>query len=304
MYYYRAYTLLIESEFPFPELIPAEIDSEITGTPDLSIHFGEVPLNLENPTGCGVLYQASVNQFLLNLDHVARYLVLNGNEIIVQPASSSLESDVRVFLLGSCIGALLHQRGVLALHASGIGSEQGAVLFTGVSGAGKSTLLGELLNRGCSMMVDDVCAIVPDTQGFPVVLPAFPRTRLWADAAHKLSHDVSLMPRTRPTLEKFERQAFDQFWDAPAPLRRIYHLTANNRDALLLEPMKRFQIFNTVRYNTYRHLFLDGLEMRKPYFALISTVSSSVTMRRVVRPKGSFLLAELADLVMEDMACR
>lgn len=303
MYYYFAYNCLIKSAFQFPELIPASFDLVQTCIPDVTIHFGEVPVELENPTGRGVLYQASANQFLLNLDTVARYLVLNGNEIIVQPTPDALESDRRVFLLGSCIGALLHQRGVLALHASGIGSEDGAILFTGVSGAGKSTLLGELLNRGYHMMVDDVCAVVHDENNIPTILPAYPRTRLWADAAHKLSQDTSQMARTRPSLEKFERQVTDLFWNTPAPLRRIYHLTSTNSNDLRLEPMNRFEIFNTVRHNTYRQVFLDGLEMRKPHFDLVSSVTSSITMRRVLRPNESFLLSELADLILEDMAC-
>jgi hypothetical protein len=303
LYYYYAYTCLIESVFPFPEFVPVRAEKMKDAIPDITICYGEVPGELNNPTGCGELYQASLNQFLLKLDHIASYLVLNGNKIIVQPAPDSIESDIRVFLLGSCIGALLHQRGVLALHASGIGSESGAVLFTGVSGAGKSTLLGELLNRGCRMMVDDVCAVVNDNQGVPTILPAYPRTRLWADSAQKLSQDITEMPRTRPSMEKYERQASEFFWDTPAPLRRIYHLTNDNNNELRLLPMSRFEIFNTVRHNTYRQIFLDGLEMRKPHFDLVSSVTSSVTMRCVVRPNGSFLLKELADLVMKDMAC-
>ena len=57
------------------------------------------------------------------------------------PGRDLYESDVRVFLLGSCIGALLHQRGILVLHAGAIHTDKGAVLFTGPWGIGKSTLL-------------------------------------------------------------------------------------------------------------------------------------------------------------------
>ena len=109
-----------------------------------------------------MLYQATANQFLLKMDGGGRYLVQNGNEIIVEPAADSLASDVRVFLLGSCIGALLHQRGLLVIHAGAVYTEKGAVLFTGHSGCGKSTLLGELMRRGYKMMVDDVCAVTLD----------------------------------------------------------------------------------------------------------------------------------------------
>lgn len=190
---------------------------------------------------------------------------------------------------------------MLVLHASGIGTEKGAFLFTGPSGIGKSTLLGELLRRGHSMLVDDVCSITPDAAGYPIVQPAYPRTRVWADTARHLAVETEGLERTRPEMEKFERQIPEQFWDQPAPLRRIYHLTSNNKDDLDLKPLPRVQTFGLVLHNTYRHVFLDGLEMRKPHFDLVTAVASRVEVTRVVRPSGSFKLAELADLIEQDM---
>jgi len=301
MYQYRAYNLPILSELEFPEFLLQTPDVSLFATPPIRVCYGATPAALENPTGRGVLYQASANQFLLKLDSVARYLVCNGNEIVVEPAPGSLASDVRVFLLGSCLGALLHQRGVLVLHASGIGGETGAFLFTGPSGIGKSTLLGELLRRGHKMLVDDVCAVTPDGAGYPIVQPAYPRTRLWADSARKLMVETADLDRTRPDMEKYERQIPAQFWDQPAPLRRIYHLTSSNQDELRLAPLPRIQTFNAVLHNTYRHVFLDGLAMRQPHFDLVAAVASQVGVTRVVRPSGAFKLVELADLIEQDM---
>ncbi len=187
------------------------------------------------------------------------------------------------------------------LHASGIGGEKGAFLFTGPSGIGKSTLLGELLRRGHKMLVDDVCAVTPDEAGYPVVQPAYPRTRLWADAAGKLTVETDGLERTRPDMEKYERQMPEQFWDQPAPLLRIYHLTSTNKDELSLTPLPRVQTFSAVLHNTYRHVFLDGLDMRKPHFDLVTAVASRVGVTRVVRPNGAFKLVELADLIEQDM---
>ena len=296
---YKAYQLNIQAEFPIPEF-PA--GSDPAAAPDVIIRYGTIPDALENVTGKGVLYQASANQFLLRMDDIARYLVQNGNEIIVEPAANSLESDVRVFLLGSCIGALLHQRGLLVIHAGAVNTDKGAVLFTGHSGCGKSTILGELMRRGYKMMVDDVCAVTLDPAGLPLVLPGYPRTRLWLDAAKKLEQDVSTLERTRPTLEKYERQAPDQFHDQPAPLRRIYLLTSTNKDELKLEPMPRINTFSIVLNNTYRKQFLDGLEMRAPHFGLAAAVAKQSGVTRVTRPSQSFRLTELADLIEKDLA--
>jgi hypothetical protein len=299
MYVYQAYQLTIRADFPLPELLPGT-DSE--APPDVVIRYGPVPATLEGATGKGVLYQATSNRFLLAMDGVARYLVQDGNEIIVQPAPAGLDSDVRVFLLGSCLGALLHQRGLLVLHAGAVHTDQGAVLFTGPSGSGKSTLLGELLRRGHTMMVDDVCAVVLDPAGAPLVLPGYPRTRLWADAASKLQHDAGDMVRTRPSLEKYERQVAEQYWDQPAPLHRIYLLTAVNRDQLGLEPQPRIHTFSIMLHNTYRRTFLDGLQMRAAHFDLIAAVARQTGVTRVIRPSQPFRLQELADLIERDLA--
>jgi hypothetical protein len=297
-YTYKAYQLTIHAGFPIPEFPPGE---DAGAPPDVYIHYGTVPTSLENVTGRGVVYQATADQFLLKMNDLARYLVQNGNEIIVEPAANSLESDMRVFLLGSAIGALLHQRGLLVIHAGAVHSDQGALLFTGPSGIGKSTLLGELLRRGYKMMVDDVCAVTLDLAGLPVVLPGYPRTRLWSDAAYKLEQDIHTMERTRPSMEKYERQAPEQFWDQPAPLHRIYLLNTTNLNELKLEPLPRIQTFSIVLHNTYRQQFLDGLEMRSPHFGLAAAVAKATGVTRVTRPLHTFQLAELADLIEQDL---
>jgi hypothetical protein len=305
MYLYQAYQLTIRADFPFPEFLPAVpplggADSD--APPDVVIRYGAVPATLEGATGKGVVYQTTAKQFLLAMDGVARYLVQDGNEIIVEPAPAGLESDVRVFLLGACIGALLHQRGMLVLHAGAVHTDRGAVLFTGPSGSGKSTLLGELLRRGHTMMVDDVCAVVLDPAGAPMVLPGYPRTRLWADAAEKLEHDIGDMVRTRPAMEKYERQVAEQYWDQPAPLHRIYLLDAVNRDQLTLEPEPRIHTFGIMLQNTYRQRLLDGLQMRATHFDLIAAVARQTAVTRVIRPAQPFRLQELADSIEQDLA--
>ena len=97
---YRAYGLRIASSLSFPELI----SDEINGAADVTVRRGRVPDALDDPAGKGVVYQANPNQFLLKLDQIGRFLVQNGDEILVDPAPGSLESDVRLFLLGSCLG--------------------------------------------------------------------------------------------------------------------------------------------------------------------------------------------------------
>jgi hypothetical protein len=107
--FYTAYGLIISSEISYPQLIPVQPAAD--GKADVFIRFGPVPEALEDPVAKGVLYQAKPNQFLLKLEKIARFLILDGREILIERAPEVTEDEVVLFLFNSAFGALLHQRG-------------------------------------------------------------------------------------------------------------------------------------------------------------------------------------------------
>ena len=140
------------------------------------------------------------------------------------PVPEASDDDIRVFLLGSVLGFLLHQRQIFPLHASAIRTEHGAVLFTGHSGAGKSTTLGAMVQRGYAMLADDVSGIVLDDKDRPHVLPAFPSSRLWAESAAKLNLSTKEVSRVRAALDKYVFPV-EHFCQETLPLLGVYVLT-------------------------------------------------------------------------------
>src|SRR6266566_3927655 len=101
---YVIFGLNICSDIQCNSLLPGR------GDPDVHVRLGPVPEQLSHYSAEGVLYQASTRQFLLKINHIARYLVSNGSEIIVDPAPGAEMDAVRLFLFGSVFGAMLHQR--------------------------------------------------------------------------------------------------------------------------------------------------------------------------------------------------
>jgi hypothetical protein len=294
--FYRAFGLNIASELELPELRSGLETSE----PNVHICWGAVPETLPEPEvrASGVLFQAAPERFLLRLDHV-RFLVQNGSEIRVERLADN-DAQLRVFLLGSCFGALLHQRGLLVLHASAVQTPKGAVLFAGVSGAGKSTTLGAFLQRGYSLLSDDLAAIHLGEDGHLVVEPSIPRTRLWSDSAMRLGQATDMLQREQPELEKYVLPA-QNFAPSPVRLHRVYVLDSDNlATSVNFESLPPVQAFKTLVCHTFRRRFLRGLGMQTAHFGLVAAAVDQASVVKVTRPSRSFLLDELAERLEAD----
>jgi len=109
----------------------------------------------------------------LIVDRVARYLIRDGKEIVIDRDPEANDDDVRLFRFGSAFDSLIHPRGILAQHGSVIVVGSGCVVFLGHSGAGKSTLTNAFRNTSHSILADDICATVISESGAIEVLPAY-----------------------------------------------------------------------------------------------------------------------------------
>ena len=117
---YAVYGMTIASEMEFPELLAG------SGTPDVWVRCGAVPAHLSSAPPTGLFFEADADSFLLRVEGVARYWVRAGRDIVVDVAADALDVQVRTFFLGAVLTAVLHQRGVLVLHASGVVGARGA----------------------------------------------------------------------------------------------------------------------------------------------------------------------------------
>jgi hypothetical protein len=293
---YTAFGLTISSELELPELLTHDAPSDVT------IQFGRVPEHLDSPTGRGVLYEISPDQFLLNLPDTARYLVSNGNSICIERATYVPDGQVRLYLLGSAFGALLHQRGALPIHGSAIETPRGAVIFTGPSGRGKSTLAWEFQWRGFRHLSDDVSVVGFDAQAKPIVYPAYPQMSLWADVLDKQGHARQDLKPVHSELQKYALPTRESFQAAPVPLFAVYVLQSVNTDTLEITPIKGLDKLQILAVNTYRPRFMAAMGKRAQHFQLATKAGQFIHTRRVVRPAAPFRLRELADLIEQDLA--
>lgn len=298
-YFYYANGLYFNSSLKFPELTPAEADS---WQATVSIDFGFVPENLESPVSKGARFQASPGRFLLQMDDIARFIAVDGKQIIIEPIGEIKESEIRVFLLASVFGALAHQRHFLPIHASAILHKGEAVLFAGDSGAGKSTLAASFLNRGYEVISDDISNISRcEETGRMSVYPGYAQLKLWANSLKFLDEKPEDHQCLRPHIEKFGKRIPYFNSHKPIPVKAIYMINIRAGQEVLIEEINGRKRFNEIAYHTFRQKLIEGLGVRQTHFTNVQQLSKEVTVKNVKRNEKLKKLPELLKLLEEDI---
>jgi len=247
---YKLFGLCVEAELSLPELVPADDNQPA----DVAIRLGALPDGLTADSGASMADAAMV----LNIPDVARYLISDGRDILVEALAGESERNIRLFLLGSAFGALLHQRGLLPLHANAIEVDGRAIGFLGHSGAGKSTIAAWFHDRGHPILADDVCVVTFGDDGRPLAHPGIPRFRLWRDALERRGGDADQYQRSFDGMDKYDVPTSLGPTRDPIALDRLYLLGKSEPDALLpaIRRLSGVAAVDALIANTYRGFYL------------------------------------------------
>lgn len=291
-YQYLAFGLIMQTDIAFFDL------PLVTGPPDVVIRYGDVPREIENTACKGVRFQASAEEFLLTVDGIARYHVAHGRHITIAPHPGAAEDDILLFLMGSAIGGLLHQRNILPLHGSACEINGQGVIFTGRSGAGKSTLAAAFHQKGSLLLADDICAVSTAADCGAKIIPGFPQLKLWADSLKKLEQQQENLKTVRfaTDMAKFFLPVAN-LHEELMPLKAVFILSEHNSNDFIVEPLHGMEKIDPLLRNTYRHQFLGGPEGKKIHFQQCSKIGEHASIVRIVRPRKPFLLQELMALI-------
>jgi hypothetical protein len=257
---------------------------------------------LSEPTTRGVAYQATSTQFLVQASDIARYLISDGCEIIIERLSPDKTDAIRLFLLGPVFAALLHQRGYLPLHGSALETAKGAVIFAGPSGRGKSTLAAAFMLRGYRILADDISTLRTDSDGRILLQPAFPQLKLWADSVNKIGADPASLHRVRPELEKYGLRFQAEFALTPQPLHAVYILNVVNHGEFQLKALSGLEKMDALTRNTFGHKYVRGIGRQSQHFSQTATAAKNLRVCRVIRPAKPFNLEPLIELLESDWA--
>jgi len=292
-----AFGLRIDSALELPQLLSAQADTPTAVT----IEYGPVPEHLPDPLASGVRFDSSPGKLLLRVDGVARYLITDGNRIVIERDPAAQDIDIRVFLLGSAFGALLHQRQDFVLHGSAIEWEGEAVVFMGNSGVGKSTTSTAFRKRGHAVLTDDLCVVRAGPDGRMLAYPGFPQSKLWLDSLEKLGFSPDSLTRIREKIEKRALPLGDEFSPNPLPIKKLYLLRSHNKEEFVLKPSEGPQKFNLLKNNTYRFGYLAGIEGKTGHFQQAMQLAQQTPLAIAIRPRQGFQLDEFVAALEADL---
>src|SRR2546421_12252878 len=198
---YFAYGLGIHSLLPLPEFMAAPVGADVViKMCDVSHSFPDVR------DAQSFHMSATPQETCISWDRLGTFLVRNGKEIIIEPFPGAEERLLRLPLWGAVLAILLHQRGLLVLHASAVGINGSAVAFIGGKGQGKSTTAATIYARGHKLLADDVVALDMNNSGGPMVLSGIPQFKLWPEAVSSLGDNPELLPKIFSGCEKRARR--------------------------------------------------------------------------------------------------
>lgn len=292
---YHIFGLLVSSEIPLPELITS------FSAPEVSVRFGKIAEQIEHPSISGIRYKNYHDKFLLKVDGIASFLVEKGNSIIIDRNEGGSDEEIKLFLLGSAFGALIHQRGILPLHGSAVVVNNQALVFSGISGAGKSTLAAGFMRRGYMLLTDDVCVITLNDDGKPLAHPGYPQMKLWSDSLENLGHQTVSLRKIRGNIKKYALPIRPGFYNYPLPVKSIYIISTCNNGEITLRGLNGIEKFNAINDNTYRLNFLKGGGDPLAHFNHIEAISRQCFVSKLERPSKGFYIDKLIEIIENDI---
>lgn len=277
MHYYTAYQLTIQSDTLLHGLKPIA-----PCKPDITIQ--RTPCIPAPPAAAKQIRNIYGTENRLWITHQAgQYFIENGNTVLYNVGEDKLPFPLHIFLMGSCFGAILQQRGFIVLHANTVQyPDQGAIAFAGHQGAGKSTTSAWHYNQGAKFIADDISAIKV-SEGHAIVTPGFQRLKLWEDSLESLG-----LLAENPIFHQDGRVKYHitiddhRFADSPTQLTTLNIIEKKLHQPIKLPSIEAIQQLLT---HSYRRGFINAMGKTSSHIRQVMRLAECLTIQQIPRPE-------------------
>ena len=251
MFQYLAYGLKIESLIEFPELFPMQFSGEA----DVYVRVGtSSSIEGETVLSAEKQFDHGAQHYQLRVNGVAVYEVKAGKLISIVMLKGHQMGAVRLYCLSNAFAAVLYQRGMIPLHASGVIVDGGVAMFLGPSGAGKSTLLLYLQSHGIRIYSDDVCVPFIDEASRDVLVRAsYPMLKCWSSTIDLLQAGLEKKHRLQDGIDKFGIFFHSDFDIRALPPKFLFFLEKSDKDGeVSIQSISGVEVFSRLVAEAYR----------------------------------------------------
>ncbi|WP_440603803.1 aldolase [Bacillus sp. GB_SG_008] len=296
---YKAFGLRIVSEIPLPELPQM---SEQKDMADITIEIADLSGQWRKYTAeQQQRFVVEENVVMFQVPHTAIFSIQEGKKIIFSPILGAEEDKIRLYILGTCMGALLMQRKILPLHGSAIAIDGKAYALVGDSGAGKSTLASAFLCKGYQLLSDDVIAVSLSYENSPFVMPSYPQQKLWQESLNEFGMETT---HYRPLFERETKYAVpvsSQFFADPLPLAGVIELVKTENESIKILRTEGLERLYTLFRHTFRNFLIPRLGLMEWHFANSANMVNKIDMFQLQRPTSRFTAHELVSLILSSL---
>jgi energy-coupling factor transporter ATP-binding protein EcfA2 len=244
-------------------------------------------------------YRFENGRFLFHVPDTAVYSITSGSHIMVSPYPGADEAKIRLYLLGTCMGVLLMQRGILPLHGSAVVIDEKVYAIVGESGAGKSTLAAAFAHAGYPLMTDDVIAVsLSNDSAAATVYPSYPQQKLWEESIEQLGLLSQNYSSIYQRVNKYAVPMQSQFHREPLPLAGVVELIKVSEPEPSIKAYNSLEGLHVLNVHTYRNSLLRLLNLRQWQFQSIARLASQLPVYQLRRPVDGFSAFNLVDQIV------
>lgn len=284
VYFYRIYGLFVKSEIKFDEYV---YDSSCSDEFDLNIIFSEVRSEINDLILKGVNQVVEENEVWFHINNIGTYRITNGNTIMVQPHGVPDVQALKAFLIGTCMGYVFYQKGMLAIHGGTLEKDDKAIIIVGESGSGKSTLSTALRLSGYGLMTDDITRV--EMNNGVTVFPGYPAQRLCEDCINEFGIDKNKCTNiTIFNKNKYVVPLEKDFVEKEKRLGAIFELSVGDIDCIKTEEVKGNEKLQLLLRNIYSFRGVKHLGVKPEYFIKCLTLAKNIPMFKIMRPRNGF----------------
>ena len=205
------------------------------------------------------------------------------------------------YFLGQVLSYCLLTRGIEPLHATAVVVGEQAFAFLGDSGAGKSTLAATFLQKGYTLLTDDVLAL--DFRDEKVwVWPGIARVKLNPDSADGVFCGLRSIPMNSFTTKMIFPLNNSQHGNREVPLRGLYVLPHKpSKSRIAVRRLSGRSSFLPIVQNTFNCTVLHPKRL-KQQFAFASKLANLIPIKRLSYPRRLDMLPAVVDAIVADVS--